>query len=53
MATNFSEEATFVGRIARILRNIAHLDVEVINGGVNGYGTSNELSFYHYLWSLR
>ena len=48
MATDFSEEETFVGQMSRILQESASPRVEIINGGVDGYGTSNELNYYHY-----
>ena len=46
MGSMYPEEETFVGHVRRILDQQASQPVEVINAGVDGYGTYLELAYY-------
>jgi tetratricopeptide (TPR) repeat protein len=46
MASSHRENETFVGHVQRILQQQSPRAVEVINAGVDGYGTYNELAYY-------
>ena len=50
MAGQLPEEDTFVHRVGKLLgagtAGAAAVDVEVVNGGVNGYSTYQELAYY-------
>ncbi len=46
MGTEVAEEQTFVGHVGRILQQQVSRPVEIINAGVNGYGTYNEFLYY-------
>ena len=48
MATETPEDSTFVARVGNDLRQQLDGQVSVINAGVDGYGTYNELAYYRY-----
>lgn len=47
MAGQLPEEDTFVHQVGDILRAGVDADVEVVNGGVNGYSTYQEMAYYN------
>ena len=48
MAGQLPEEDTFVHRTGAILAETTRVDVEVVNGGVNGYSNYQELAYYQH-----
>ena len=48
LASNLPEEETFASIMETELRNLGATDAKVANGGVNGYGTLQELGYYRY-----
>lgn len=46
MALGYPDDKTFVGQVARILEGQGGPHTEVINAGVAGYGTYQELAYY-------
>lgn len=48
MATQYPRDSIFVERAGKLLRESGHGEFELINGGVSGYGTYRELSYWHY-----